>query len=452
MAFDLAIRGNVVLPSRVEHGGWLVIQDGKVADVRPSGERPAAEKEWDFADCWVCPGAVDAHVHSSSSAIDPEGFGPLTRAAASGGVTTVLDMPYDGHGAAISRDRIEQKVQAIREEAVVDVGLYGTLPKHDGWKAIRELVEAGVCGFKLSTYESDPERFVKIPDDEIMKTFTELAKYNVPIAFHAENPEIIDPLIAEMYGRGSKEPRLHCLSRPPVAETTAVAKLLELARVYPVSLHIVHLTVPEGYDLIRFYRESGVDVTAETCIHYLVLTEEALDQWRGFARCNPPLRSLHMREQLWRRLTEGLVAYVTSDHVAWPASLKNKDNIFDNKAGFPGVELLAQLFFSEGVGHRDLDICTFCRLVSTNPAKRFGLFPRKGALVVGADADVMIIDPSQHWVYDASRSFSSAKWSPYHGMEILGKVVMTIVRGQVVYHRGEITATEVTGSFIRRLS
>lgn len=448
MPYNMVIQGNLVLPSGVYEDGWLAIADGDIAGIFAADERPRAEQAIDARGHWVLPGGIDAHVHSGSNGQDPEGFTRLTRGAAVGGVTTVIDMPYDDPRPATTPERLRAKVEAIDREAVVDVALYGTIAKYGGWDQIVPLAQAGVCGFKFSTYETDPERFPAIPVPELIHAFGEVAKTDLVAAFHAENGDIIDPLVEALRPRGESEPALHCLSRPPVSETTAVLTLLELARTYPVKLHIVHLTVPFGYDLLAWFRGHGVDATAETCIQYLALDQTHLTTLRGLAKCNPPLRPQAMQDELWRKLLAGAIDFVTSDHAPWPLERKTRPNIFDNASGLPGVQTLLPVLFSCGVSGRGMDIRQFARLIATAPARRYGLYPRKGALVVGADADITVIDPTARWTVEAAQSQSVARESPYDGMSLQGKVVRTLARGKVVFDGRDVVGAPGDGRFV----
>lgn len=448
--FELAIRGNIVLPDVVLYDHWLAVRDGRIAGL--GSEPPEAERTHDERGKWLLPGGIDAHVHSGSSAVHKEGFARLTRGAAAGGVTTVIEMPYDAPEPLTGPDQFRAKVSAIQQEAVVDVALFGTVPKVDGYRYILPLAELGVCAFKFSTYETDTHRFPRIPDNEIVRIFAELQKVGLTAAFHAENGELVDTLVKELRPLGEAHPEAHCWSRPPEAETTAVGTLLELARTHPVKLHIVHLTVPFGYDLIDFYRLRRVDASAETCIQYLILDEGDLGRLGAFAKCNPPLRSAEMREALWQKLLSGQVDFVTSDHAPWPDEVKTKPNIFDNSSGLPGVEVLVPLLYSAGVVKRGLDIHSFARLISTNPAQRYGLYPRKGALLVGADADIMVLDPQASYAVSGSQMQSLATTSPYEGMQVTGRVTRTFVRGTEVFNGQSVTGQSGHGKFIPRLS
>lgn len=448
MQIETLIKGDVVLSGGVITGGAIAIANGRIAQIYRSGdELPAADRVLDHQGCLLLPGGIDPHVHAYSSNTEQEGIGGLTRGAAAGGITTVIDMPYDRPKAITNVELLRAKKETIAREAVVDVALFGTTSKFGGWKDIVPLAREGVCAFKFSTYESDPDRFPEIPDSELAKIFHELQKTGLVASFHAENGAIIDPLIEELRSQGVEQPEAHCWSRPLISETTAVLKLLEFAREYDVRLHIVHLTAPQGYEAVRWYQEQGVDVTAETCIQYLLLTEDALSSKRALAKCNPPLRDTETLEDLWLRIEAGEVDFITSDHAPWPLANKSAENIFDNASGLPGVEYLLPLFYSSAVAERGLPVTAVAELLSSAPARRYGLH-RKGSLTVGADADIAVLDPEAQWVIDASRSQSVADWSPFDGMTVTGKVVCTLLRGKEVFNGSEITAEAGTGRFV----
>lgn len=450
------LRGNLVLPNQILPNAELIIEDGKITDIADaqqisSIDRMGAVELIDVGESWILPGLIDPHVHAYSGGPDGEGLERLTKAAAVGGITTIIDMPFDAPIPVRNVERLQEKIAQVEQEALIDVALYGTCAKYDGWPHITELAQAGVCGFKFSTYESDPDRFPEMPDAELVKIFNELQKVGLVALFHAENGAIIDPLIAELRSTGTDEPRAHAWSRPLVSETTSVLKLLELARAYSIKLHIVHLTTPFGYDALDWFRQMGVDVTAETCIQYLVMDESDLTRLKGFAKCNPPLRTKEVQEQLWEKVLAGDIDFITSDHAPWPQEDKGHANIFDNKSGLPGVDFLAPLFFSEAVVKRGLPVNRFAELLSTAPAKRFGLCPRKGTLQVGADADITIIDPTINWTIDGSRTHSIAGTSPYDGRQITGKVTHTLVRGKQIYTGDHLIGTPDWGRFVRPL-
>jgi allantoinase len=442
---DLLIYGNAVTPSGVLEDAFIAIENGLITDI--SSHPQSATQTIDAKGSYLLPGGIDTHVHSHSAAHKPEGWKRISQCAAKGGVTTIVDMPYDSPEPTVTPEILKKKIDALERESIVDVALYGTMSKHNGIPQLRPLIDAGVVAFKFSTYETDPARFPKISNGDIVKAFEVLAKTNLPVCFHAEDGEIVDPLVKELYGRGEAEPHLHAVSRPPVSEMTSVATLLEMARGTSVKLHIVHLTIPEGFDLLGHYRSLGVNVTAETCIHYLLLDDSEFAKQRGFVKCNPPLRTKAMLEGLWQKLFENKIDFITTDHAPWAPESKDKHNIFDNKSGLPGLETLLPLLYHEGVTRRGLDIQRFVSLTATHPAKRFNLYPRKGVLQLGSDADVTILNPRETFTVRSEDTYSVAAHTPYDGWTLQGRITHTFVRGQLVYDGQKVK--EARGQFIK---
>ncbi len=441
-------RGNVVLPNTVLNNAVLEVVNGKIANIVSEKDAPQ-HVDHDFSDCYLFPGLIDAHVHAYSGYEgEQEGLERLTKAAARGGIATIIDMPYDRPNPITTKERLEEKIELVNQESLVDVALFGTTTKFEGAQHIVPLAEAGVCAFKFSTYEADPKRFPEMPDSELIKIFKELGKAGKVAAFHAENGAIIDPLIEELRELGSKDARAHCYSRPIISETTSVLKLLELAKVYQTKLHIVHLSSPQGYDAVKWYQQQGVDVTTETCLQYLLLNEDSLTEHGALAKCNPPVREEGVRLELWNRLHNNEIDFLTSDHAPWPMTNKKHDNIFDNASGLPGVDVLFPLLFSEAVFRNNVAIAYLGRLLAKNQAERYGLAYCKGSLEIGKDADITIVDPKQSWQIDASRSESISKWSPYDGWQVQGKILQTIVRGEVVYSDGVLVKEKGYGKFV----
>jgi allantoinase len=445
--FDLVVTGAVVTPSGVLDPGSVGIADGRIHAVWQGARTVEAREHIDVGRCWVLPGAIDAHVHCFSS--PQEGFLHATRAAAAGGVTTIIEMPYDDGAPVTSAEVLERKIERLQRAAVVDVALLGTLRKRGGLGEIERLARAGVCGFKLSLYETHPERFPRIEDDELLTAFKLIHDVDLTVGVHAENGALIDPLVARYREAGKVYPRAHGETRPPVSETASVALALELAAAEETRLHIYHASLPRTFSLVGTYRAQGLRASAETCPHYLVLDEDDMERLGGLGKINPPLRSAEARAGLWTRL-ESDVDMVTSDHAPWPLDRKsNRDDIFANASGAPGVETLLPLLFSEGVAAGRLSIGRLASLLAEGPARVFDLWPRKGQIAVGADADLAILDPSVSWTVEAANLQSSAGWTPYEGRQIRGRVTRTIVRGRTVYD-GSTIAGE--GLFVRPTS
>jgi allantoinase len=389
---------------------------------------------------------VDAHVHTRSC-VD-EGITATTRAAAAGGTTTIIDMPFDKPDRPVnSRARFLEKVADVGNEAVVNVALYATFPPEGDLGMIAEMADDGAAGFKVSTIEVDPVRFPRIPDGRFYEAFQEIAKTGRPVAAHQENQEIIFAEAEAFQARGAVSPIDHALSRPPVAEAEAGGRLLELAYWTGAHLHMVHGTIPRTFDLIQWNREQGVNATGETCLQYLLMTMDALSEMGGRAKCNPPLRTQDDVDGLWRQIQSGAIDIVTSDHSPYPLHRKETENIFDAFAGMPGAETLGPLLYSEGVAAGRIDLARFLDLVASGPAKIFGL-SRKGRLEAGADADFVVFDPDAAWTVDEDTMHYAVGWSPYHGRAARGKVRSTWVGGRCVYEDGSVVAEPGAGSFV----
>ena len=443
---DLVVRGRLVLPGGAVQLGDLGIRDGRIAVLGEPGSLDG-EDLLDAGQALVLPGVVDNHVHTRSE--PHEGLTRATTAAAAGGVTTLIDMPYDDPDPITSVTAFRTKVAAIETEAITDVALWATIAKTGGLDEIGGLVEAGACAFKVSTFETHPIRFPRIPDGELYRAMERIRDAGSLIAFHAENDELVRTLTALLEAEGRTDPGAHSDARPPVAETEAVGRALELALATGVRVHIVHATVDRAFTLVKRARADGVDATAETCLHYLLMATDELSRQGARAKINPPLRSPREVENLWRLLAAGGIDFVTTDHVGWARERKETASIFEAKSGVPGLELFLPLFHTEAIAHRGLPIGLLTRMLSENPARRMGLWPRKGGLGVGADADIVVFDPERRWRVDEAALLTPAGWTPYHGRDVIGAIDRVIVRGRTVFSGGRLVGVPGDGRWIR---
>jgi allantoinase len=446
---DLVVRGRVVLPEGVLDDGYVAVHGGRIATIGTAAAGvPAAARTVEVPGSYVLPGVVDTHVHTRSE--PAEGITRCTAGAVAGGVTTVADMPYDVPAAVPDVDTFQRKVGDVGAEALCDVALYGTIRKEGGLGSIEPLAQAGACAFKVSTYESHPVRFPRIPDGEMLEAFRRIAGTGRPVAVHCENQDIVDRAVAAARAAGDAGPLAHCRTRPPLSETEAINRVLELARETGVHVHIVHASVPRSFDLVARYRSDGVHVTAETCIQYLVLDEQAMERLGPFGKINPPLRSRRDVQALWGCLTAGRIDWITSDHAPWTREQKrNRNDIFANASGAPGVETLLPLLHHAGVAAGRISILDAVRLLAEQPARHFGLFPRKGVLAPGSDADITVLDPEASWTVRGADLQSAAGWTPYEGMELRGRVTHTFVRGRTAYEAGRVVARPGDGRLVR---
>jgi allantoinase len=443
--YDLVIKGNAVLPEKIMYDTTVAIKDGRIVDIFASDEVVEGKEIIDATGRYILPGAIDAHVHCYSS-LD-EGFSTASRSAAAGGVTTIIEMPYDATGMVCTEEIFLEKKGRLEKEAVVDMAMLATIQKQGGLDQIPFLSDAGACGFKVSMFNTDSVRFPRINDGELLEAFSIITETGCPVGVHAETDEIVRKYINKYEDQGERDPRSHCWSRPKVSESTAALTAMELAHYTGVKLHLYHATFPRVFELVDYYRSRGTKVTAETCTHYLTLNEENMLSLKAKGKINPPLRTGDDVEQLWKLISQGVVDMVTSDHAPWTMDKKSHPDIFKNASGAPGVENLLPMIYSEGVAKGRITILDLVRLLSEKPAATFGLDYCKGKIKEGMDADFVILDPNQSYILNEETLHSSAGWSPYNGWKLQGKITHTFVRGKMVYN-GEVIGAPGDGQFV----
>ena len=444
--FDRVVAGHIALPNAAPSAGELGIRDGRIAAMGEPGSL-AGHERLEAGGALVLPGVVDAHVHTRSE--PAEGVRRATTAAAAGGVTTVVDMPYDDPTPVTTAAAFSRKVADVEREAITDVALWATIARTGGLDEMEPLVAAGACGFKVSTFETHPVRFPRIPDGELYLAMHRVREAGSLIAFHAENDEIVRTLTQDLEAQGRTDPAAHADSRPPVSETEAIGRALEFGLATGARVHIVHATTGRSFNLVERARGDGVDASAETCLHYLLLDEAELQRQGARAKINPPLRPRQEVERLWDLLRMGRIDFITTDHVGWGRDHKDASSIFAAKSGVPGLELFLPLLFDEAVHRRGLPASLVVRMLCENPARRLGLWPRKGGFTVGADADLVVFDAKRRWRVDEARLVTPCGWSPYHGREVVGAVETVLIRGREVFARGEVVGRPGQGSWVR---
>src|SRR4029077_14080563 len=406
---DLVVRGRFVSPGGAIEDGEIGVAQGRIAALAAPGELRGAERIDVPAGHLILPGHVDAPVHPGGA--PGEGCGRAPAPAAAGGVTTIVDMPYDDPEPANTLARFEQKLAHIEAEALVDVALYATIAPSGGLEEIEPLHAAGAAAFKVSTFETHPVRFPRVPDGELLLAVAICARLGALVCFHPENDDIVRRLSEKLAAEGRSDPMAHADARPPVAESEAIGRALELGLATGCRTHLCHVSIERGFALVARALADGVNASAETCTHYLVMDSDDLLGLGGRAKINPPLRPRAKQDALWRLLESGSLDQVTSDHVGWARELKNTPDIFAARSGVPGLETTLPLLFSEGVVRRGLSLGTLLRVLCEGPAARYGLAPRKGAIAPGADADLVIFDPGERWRIDERELVCHAGWS-----------------------------------------
>lgn len=457
MYYDIIIRSRNIFVNNRLIEGEIGIKDSKIVSISRLGFEKNTDIFINAEDKLVIPGTIDPHFHCRAPAHpERETFLTGTIAAAAGGVTTVCEMPIS-IPPPYSPEIVKKRMKLAEKEVVVDIAFYGAAGA-DHLEQIVPTAKSGVIAFKsfLHAPPTGREREFEgltIPDDgALYMVLKELAKTNLRGAFHCEEDSIIKRLENEYIKRGLLTPIYHAKSRPSIAETHSVIKLLSLAKETHAKVYVVHISTPEAIRYINLAKNMGVDVVAETCPHYLLLTIEDLKKFGPYAKCNPPLRTEEERKGMWKYIRNGSVDLIGSDHAPYTKEEKEKgiDNIFNAPAGFPGVELRLPLLYTM-VKRGMLELSRMIELISINPAKIFGLYPKKGIIGVGADADIVIIDPNKKYVVSKDKLFTKAKDIAlvYDGWEVYGLPEITIVRGKMVYEEGEIKVSPGYGEIVK---
>ncbi|MGB9389138.1 MAG: dihydroorotase family protein [Xanthobacteraceae bacterium] len=444
--FDLVVTGCVVRSDRILEDGYVAVRDGVVERVG-QGAAPAARERHNFGSALVLPGAIDSQVHSRSQR-GQEDFIWSTRSAAAGGVTTIVDMPYDDGFLVCTGERLQQKAKEAGEQARVDFALYGTVHPDHGGRHIADMAAAGAAGFKFSTFGTHPDRFPRIPPQTLYTCFAEVARSGLIAGVHNENDEFVRAAEKVVTASGITDYRAHGLSRPPLSEALAIAEIYEIAAATGCSGHVVHCSIGRGYELCAAYRQQGFDTTIEACIHYLTLDEDNdVKRLGGKAKINPPLRTRREVDALWHHLAVGNITVVSTDHVSWSEDRKTDPLMLKNASGVPGLEVLYALLL-KGLEERAMSFTLAARLLAANPARLFRISHRKGALDIGRDADIVVMARQPHRYDPAASGHNVVGWSPYAGIEMPYWPAATFLRGRAVFDGTQVIGNPGGGHFV----
>ena len=446
--FDRVFLGDIVTSSSILKRGYVASRGETIAAIG-KGEPPPAGEIVDHSGCMILPGLVDGHMHTSS-AIGWPGIEGATRSAAAGGVTTCVDMPYDVPHAVTNAALLADKIGWVERSAHVDMALYGTITKSGGIDAIADLAAGGISAFKVSTYEYDAVRFPRIDHPTMVAAFREIAKTGLPVAVHNEDQELVERLTAEARAAGQTHAIMHCRTRPPLAETMADLEIFEIGLATGAHVHIAHSSLARGFDIARAFRGMGGQATGEACIQYLCMTEDDLVRLGGRGKCNPPFRTVAEVERMWESLQADQITNVSTDHAPWPADRKNSPDIFANGAGLTGLQSFAPLMFTL-LDERGLSPTLMATYCAERPALLHGLAPRKGAIRIGADCDLVVMQRADYAFDEATiQDRPEMRWSPYHGRRMRARVVATVLRGRTIWDGAQVLATPGTGQFVKR--
>jgi dihydropyrimidinase len=460
---DLVIRGGTVVTTEGSRPADLAIGGGRIVAIEPDLAGPArgADEVVDATGLLVLPGVIDVHTHTRvATDAEPDRFFQDSVAAAFGGTTTFLSFNNPGTGSSPAAERslltgIREWRRATDGDSAVDVGLSLAISGHadDPIAELPAAIEAGIATSKAFMVFD-----FRLPDERLFEAIRVLGRLGGMLQVHCEDPVLLDAAVTAALQRGDVLPRYHATTRPSYVEAVATARALAFARMADAPVHIVHLSSAAALDEVRRAKAAGVRVSAETCPHYLTLTDDRYDDPDPVSCAryviSPPLRTPEDRDALWAGLADGSLDLVATDHV--PDRLDNEKamaargvpfNEISN--GAPGIETLLAIAYSEGVARGRISVERMVALLATTPAQRFGL-PAKGAIEVGRDADLVLFDPTASRTLRATDLHHTSDYTPYEGFELTGAVRSVYLRGRPVIREGRFVGTRGAGAFVER--
>jgi dihydropyrimidinase len=457
MGFDTLVVNGRVVTATDTYSSDIAINAGKVEAIGKNLSRENAKKIIDAKGKYVLPGGIDVHTHldmpfgGTTSADD---FETGTRAAAFGGTTTLIDFAIQYKGQTL-RTAFDTWMQKASGKAVSDYAFHCIITDLGSaqLEEMNALVREGVTSFKL--FMAYPGVFM-LDDASIFKAFRATAKNGGLVCMHAENGNAIDVIVQQALAEGKKAPKYHALTRPTTAEAEATGRAIALAEMAGAPVYIVHMSCNEALEKVREARDRGLPVYGETCPQYLYLSLENMEA-PGFEGAKyvftPPLREKWHQEKLWNGLKQDHLQVVSTDHC--PFCFKEqkelgKDDFTKIPNGGPGIEHRMSLIYSGGVAKGRFSVNRFVELVSTTPAKLFGLYPRKGTIAIGSDADLVIFDPDRKHTISAKTHHMRVDYSMFEGIEVTGMPDVVLSRGQVLVEWNEFRGRAGAGEFIRR--
>lgn len=455
------IENGTIVTAESTFRGDLLIDGETIAAIEPPGVLAAApaDRAIDAAGRYVMPGGIDAHTHLDMPLDDEvssaDDFESGTIAAAMGGTTTIVDYATQSRGGTLA-EALETWRAKAAGRAVVDYGFHMIVSDYRPEVAaeLDGIVAAGVPSFKL--FMAYPDRLM-LDDGAIFHVLLAARENGARVCLHAENGQVIQVLVERALAAGHTAPRWHAATRPARAEAEAVHRAAALAEIAGAPVFIVHLSSAEALEEVERAQARGVDLAAETCPQYLCLSEERYEdpEFAG-ARyvMSPPLRAASSLAHLWRGLAGGAISTVATDHCPFRLADKarGRDDFSRIPNGAPGIETRLLLLWHEGVRAERLSLNRFVEVVATAPARLFGLYPKKGALAVGSDADLVLWDPERRTTLAAATHHSRVDYSPYEGREVVGGPETVLARGEVVVDRGRFLGRAGSGRFLPRVA
>jgi dihydropyrimidinase len=448
-----AIKGGILVSGREMKSADVFLSDGRIEAVEPRGSRRTADTVIDATGKFVLPGIIDAHIHP----VYADRIDTLSKAAAAEGITTVI--AYVGAVKAWGQSgdlmgAIQDFIEEGENTSIIDFGVHCTLLQNDINQAaavIPQLVEKGVISYKA--FMAYAKRGMKLEDDELLHLMEVISANRAILATHAENGAIIDYIENQSIAAGRETPEHYVATHPNLSEAEAIFRLLTLASVTDCPIYIPHISALESLDVVRWFKKRGtIEIYTETCPHYLTLVEDELKSRGTLAKMSPPLRTTNDVEKLWQALQEGLIDVIASDTAGHTQSANEPlwDKIFNAPYGIPGIDTLFKIVYNEGVNQGRITLPRLVEVLSEQPAKIFGLYPRKGAIVKGSDADIVILDPEMPYTVPEQNPFLKVDYSMFAGRKGLGAPSLVMQRGRVLMQKGKLEANAGQGKYLQR--
>ena len=445
-----AIRSKRVVTPEGVRPATVQIRNGAILAVTGHGDLPSGKHIYDAGESVVMPGLVDTHVHiNAPGRADWEGFETATRAAAAGGVTTLIDMPLNSIPATTTAAALESKRAAARKTCSVNVGFWGgVVPGNAG--ELRALCRAGVFGFKCFLVPSGVPEFAHVNENDLRAALPELVALDMPLLVHAEMPGPIDEANKKIANSDPTKYRTWLLSRPPTAETEAVELMIRLAREFNARVHIVHLSSDLSVPVIQSAKKEGLRITAETCPHYLFFASRSIRNGQTEFKSAPPIRDLRTSKKLWAALGKGAIDFVVSDHSPSPPAMKCLDtgDFIRAWGGIASLQLGLPAVWTKTRKSND-SLERLARWMCSGPAYLAGLEKYKGAIAVGYDADIVVWNPEKRFIVKAGMLQHRHKLTPYAKHSLRGVVEATFLKGEMIYDRGRFLGAP-QGRLLRR--
>jgi allantoinase len=445
-----AIRGKRVMTPDGILAATVHIRDGIVTSISGYNEFPSAKNIHDAGESVVMPGLVDTHVHiNEPGRTEWEGFETATRAAAAGGVTTLIDMPLNSIPATTTAAALEKKRAAARKKCWVNVGFWGgVVPGNTG--ELRALDRAGVFGFKCFLVPSGVPEFENVREADLREALPVLAAMNSPLLVHAELPEPIASAAGKLRKSDPTKYKTWLASRPAGAETKAIEMLIRLAREFKAHIHVVHVSSALSVPLILRAKKQGLAITAETCPHYLFFAANSIGDGKTQFKCAPPIRDTKNNQKLWKALGEGAIDFVVTDHSPSPPSMKflKTGDFFRAWGGISSLQLGLPAIWTRLSG-KDFSLRHLVRWMCSGPAQLAGLDQHKGAIAPGYDADIVVWNPEKSFIVKSKMLQHRHKLTPYLNESLRGVVETTFLGGEMIYDRGRFLGSP-HGTLLRR--